>query len=196
DALSNRFLGSFIWAPYWIARPFHEITAEPSFSIKSASKVNLDKKEMIKLEFSVKPSDPHMTLRGGWMIFSPADGWAIRRYELSEEIYSLKTKSNRIREKAVYGDIQYDYQNGKLPLPKRVYQRSGSDISIFEPTVFEVGPVPEREFTLASVGLPELEQPAGPSRTSRLPFWLFGLAAAAFVVALVLKYTAARMRRA
>ncbi|MBX6314540.1 MAG: hypothetical protein IRY99_16755 [Isosphaeraceae bacterium] len=195
DALSSRLLDGFIWAPYWIGRPFREFTSDPSFSIKSASKIDLDGKEMVKVEFSIKPADPHVSLRGGWVIFSPADGWAIRRYELSEEIYSLKTKSKRIREDASYGDIQYDYQSGRLPLPKRVYKRHFNGVSVFEPTVFEVGPVSEREFTLASVGLPELEQPAGQSRTSRLPFWLFGLAAVALVVALVLKYTAARVRR-
>ena len=128
-------------------------------------------------------------MAGSW---SPEKKWVLREYELG---YSKAA----IRGQVEYGDIQDGF-----PVPKRVVvelmdRRSRAPVYVHDFTFEDLRLVdpPDREFTLAAFGLPELGQP-GPSRSrfaNRTVVLLLGAAVASLLVAIVLKYYAGTLRR-
>ena len=96
-----------------------------------------------------------------------------------------------------YGDIQDGF-----PLPKRVVNeaidtRSGKPIFRHEFTFEDLRLVdpPDREFTLAAFGLPELGKPRSSRHANRTVFWLLGAALASLVIAIVLKRYSSTFRQ-
>ncbi len=179
-------------------QPLSRIISSDGFSIERISEVPQDGENCLKLEVRLKegtwkiakgrPSPEY----DGWILVAPEKKWVLREYELGHGSVAL-------RGRVEYGDIQDGF-----PVPRRVVnqaidRRSREPQNIYAFTFEDLRfvDVPDREFTLAAFGLPELGQP-GPSRsryTNRTVFWLLGAALASLFVAIVLKYYSGTSRR-
>jgi len=182
-----------------MARSMNISMRHSRFSIQSISEVRQDGENCLKLEVRLKegiwkiangkrPSPEYV----GWILIAPEKKWVVRDYELAY------TDGGGLRGQVEYGDVQDGF-----PVPKRVVIKSfnrQNKLNFIHDFQFEdlrfVDP-PDREFTLAAFGLPELGEP-GRTRSryvNRAVFWLLGAAVAALLVSIVLKYYAGRLRR-
>ncbi|MBX9788905.1 MAG: hypothetical protein K2Y37_08300 [Pirellulales bacterium] len=118
----------------------------------------------------------------GWLSFYPDRCWALREYSFGAK----DPNKTRIRALLDYaGDqegvpllkrAEYWYESGPPP-------RKRSLVQTFEVTELVPGPVPEKEFTLAAFGLPEVEQAA----PSKLPYVIVFLGLLALVAGIMLR---------
>jgi hypothetical protein len=185
------WLYEYLDAPFSFSavyQPLSRIISSDRFSIQRVSEVRHDGENCLKLEVRLKegtwkiaqgkPSPEY----AGWILVAPEKKWVVREYELRQSIVAL-------RGRVEYGDIQDGF-----PLPKRVVTeamdtRSEKPIFRHEFTFEDLRLVapPDREFTLAAFGLPELGKPRSSRHANRTVFWLLGAALASLVVAIVLK---------
>ncbi|MDE2507177.1 MAG: hypothetical protein KGM43_08210 [Planctomycetota bacterium] len=121
-----------------------------------------------------------------WLVVSPDLGWAVREIGMGES----KNAST------MWMELSYEGLHGELPILRRSVMH---ELQVRRRTVLDIdqlhfGPIPEREFTLAAYGLPDLDKPAGTSSRWSLGFIWFGAALATLCVALGLKWYSNRLR--
>jgi hypothetical protein len=118
----------------------------------------------------------------GWLAFYPDRCWALREYSFGAK----DPNKTRIRARLDYaGDkdgvpllkrAEYWYESGPPP-------RKRSLVQTFEVTELVPGPVPEKEFSLAAFGLPDIEQAA----PSGLPYLVVFLGILTLVAGILLR---------
>ena len=125
--------------------------------------------------------DGQPTEQYGWLAFYPDRCWALHEYSFGAKDLNY----TRIRALLDYaGDeegvpllkrAEYWYESGPPP-------RKRSLVQMFEVTELVPGPVPEKEFSLAAFGLPDIEQAA----PSGMPYLIVFLGILALVAGILL----------
>jgi hypothetical protein len=193
------WLYEYLDAPFSFSavyQPLSRVISSDRFSIQRISEVRQDGENCLKLEirleegmWKIATGEPSPQY-DGWILVAPEKKWALREYELGPSTLAL-------RGHVEYGDIEDGF-----PVPKRVVieamdPRSREPYYIHEFTFEDLRLVdtPDREFTLAAFGLPELAQPGSSRHGSRIALWWLGAALASLVAAIVLKYYSVISRR-
>jgi hypothetical protein len=163
-------------------------------------------KRLLKIDYFLNPEKqmkktPNALQSGSWTV-SPEEHWILYAYELR-----FPTSAGGLA--VTSGHIEYDGQDGGVPIPKRVTSRRVGYVPgekpqesqgklVFEETFefakFNIGSVPESEFTPAAFGISEISKPGRKSYANQTAAWFIGLALVAFVAAIVFRYYARRSR--
>ena len=127
----------------------------------------------------------------GWLLVNPDRGWVLEKYHVVVEL------SKRRDTYDCTIDYRPDEKIGYAPNRMEVVFENPTggirSVSVTEFKSFVEGGVPEREFSLAAFGLPEVDPLGGRRYFSRSTYWLLGAAFAALVVAVSLKFLASRL---
>jgi len=178
--------------PYGImGTPLSELIAHNDLEFLEARRVERDGRELVMIV--VKYDHPELPKPEEFvtceLLVDPENAWVIRHYKTV--IHPMEVVS---------WDVSATYE-GELTDGVPALRAVAIDMATGTQRRFEldeierVASLPERQFTLSAYGLPEIDQPAGASR-GRATLWLFGLALAALVLAIVLKSQASRLQKA
>jgi hypothetical protein len=165
-----------------IDRIFEEWTVK----LQRSSYVNVNGSRLIEAEYlwsskpgKVGPLQPaKLTL-----LLSPDEGWALYAYE-------IKTSKSTLS-----GTVEYEKNTQKSITPKRVTEKTNTSENIFEIQKFILGASTPDEFTLAAVGLPNIDVPGKNRSRSNAGLWFFGLALLGFSAAFALAAWNSRRHR-
>jgi hypothetical protein len=171
--------------------PISRLMEDPSFTIRNATSTSNDGRELIKIEYEYKPTSKqgqNWILRSGWIEVSPADGWAIQRYESQLKPEMKGTVS-------AFVEYRRDSTTG-LNVPVRSQVDSPDGIHTVEFSDYRVGDsLGSGHFTLASFGIPELDMIAQSSNMNQPFYWFLGASILALVVAAVARYASSQLDR-
>ena len=89
-----------------------------------------------------------------WLILAPDEKWTLQEHEARSGNSSRSTRA------------EYGVDVDGFPTLKRVVMKNGRGTTTFEFTDFRFAPSPAKDFTPASAGVPDLEEPAAPRRNN------------------------------
>jgi hypothetical protein len=182
------FLYKYLNAPFsLVGWRLSSLLSEERFSVRAVSRVRDGDKQMLRVEFDRRPDAKGREGFHGWFVVSPDEAWVVRSFEYMDELKN----SGR-------GTVEYGAVQRGVPVPKRVVHDQRGRAANLEATYdFEeisLVDVPDRDFTLAAFGLPELAQSSRASARGPAP-WLFVLSFLAAAVAMVLKMASSRIQK-
>lgn len=173
DSIKNKLSARFeqyVVAPYRISdKTFNELLREPTFRINSVSSVSRGGEDLARVDFAYTPANPETSgMRGGWCLFAPDQLWGLRESE------------NETPWGKVACSVEYGEKHEGLPTLRRVtttiINKDGrSQINSCEFSKWDNRSVPDRDFTLAAFGLPEIDTDSRVSTTDRAQAWWIGL---------------------
>jgi len=187
EATLSATFEQYLRAPYSIMGvQLSEMMADPTFKITNVSEVEMYGKKAIKVKYDYW--NKRLVMGPGWFVVCPDMGWPVLAFEHE---FLAKNRDPRYR---MAGEIEYAEPRGPIPVPRRAsfLRRSGdyTDSNVYEFSEIIHGGTPDREFTGAQLGLPELDKPLGPRRRNYVSYWLLGLALAAMAAAVVARRAA------
>jgi len=179
----------FLYAPYTVGTlRMSDAIARPNFSIRRVEATGAKDRALLKIEFDLKNS------RGlsAWVVLAPGEKWAIQEYE-SKDIQDV-----------IHGRIEYGELMDGFPTPKRVLitrtkvgETHPAQSYAFDFDEIHFADVPDREFSFAAFGLPDLGRPRGMQHGMRTGLLLLGIAIVMIIVASMIKKQAShRFRKA
>ncbi len=144
---------------------------------------------MLKIDFEY-PSKRGGRYEGSLLV-SPEEKWTLYEYR--------QTRGAGLRK----GTISYEGSHSGFPIPKRVThsafklaQQKLEQVETFDFQDIRFSDLPEREFTLAAFGFPDVLKPATTLRASHTGYWLVGLALLSLSVAIAFKVASTRLQKA
>ncbi len=147
----EEFRQDYIYAPFVAITAIDEFLFEPGTKITNVSRENAGKEELVKISYTRGYSFNGVPqLMDCWLLVAPNDRWALRKQEACVK-GSCRTS-----------EVEYGDPVGGTPLPRRVTIKTQRTTRTFEFGELALGSPDERDFTLSSVGLPELSPPARP----------------------------------
>ena len=211
-------VSKFMDSPYTLIGPtVSNYLAKPGFTIEKVEPTILDHKNLLKIFFKYQQENAPKVEAGrkariswgldsGWLLVSPEEGWIIYQ---EENDWTRPGGSTLVHSLS----IAYDENRSGIPRPKRVqFERASrfpdgqKEMTLKDGTVVFSGDVTARDvfefdrfdfeeaadsaFTLPAFGLPDLGKQIA-ARGSITP-WIFAAAFLALVLAIALRYYAAR----
>ncbi len=184
---TNRFFRPFL---SFGARVIPDFIKMRAFDITGVSRVSVEGRDLMRVTFRYLPKDNVDQGFTGWWLLDPSRKWLLDQFE-------LKPVSKKIN--AVFrGSVQYAPSSEEYPLPESVSlttettaESKGVRSSMTQKEVMKFSRysrerVPDRDFTLDSLGLADADLPSGmPSNRATLWFAAVGLAALACSVLFV-----------
>lgn len=174
--------------------PLRDMIAEPSFQVVGATTAVENGEEVVKFEVShvafiprlynpaTKKTEPKHDLRRTRFTAVPGRGWAITRWE------PLFGDRPWPPQPFVYGTLE-SAKDGRTPaVPARMVYHTTRSHATTVYTTFEFANLPDSEFTLASVGLPEVADPGTGSKRPWAAYALLAASAALLVLSIVLRW--------
>ena len=169
----GQFKRDYLLAPFSIRVPIKELLWDSKTTvIGKVSTVAADGRELVKIEYTRShrfqgvPSELKC-----WMLLDPNQGWALVEHDASEVSGPRQTHTK----------IDYGHPRGGVPTPARITITTLPTEYTYEFDEFTFDPTPESEFTLTSVGLPEIAPPSN-SRLRHSWFWPLNLLAAGILL--------------
>jgi hypothetical protein len=140
-----------------LERPISEFMKDKQFQITGITEIpsrGSDGANDVRVDWKNPFQDDQGNVRnrGGWFLFSPARGWALKEYEF----WTKDPKQVRLRGEIEYGEVV----NG-VPIPKKatlLSVRNDAEAVLLESQElvrFRVGTSPSSEFQLANFGIPD-----------------------------------------
>lgn len=183
----DKKLAPYLCAPLYIDDvPATEVMASEGFMFTNATPIQRDNRQMIKLEFKVKPN-PSIYFDSGYIILSPDERWVL----LESECCLPNHKEQWFRRVVEYGD-----PIDGTPMPRRVTSSmfSGRDSRVIEFEGVQRAVTPENEFALTAYSLPEISRSARASHINSLFTWLIGLSVVFLLFSVILNRLENRRR--
>jgi hypothetical protein len=183
----NQFMDNFLSFPWSICN--HKLSLlvkSRGFKLIDIKDVRHDGRQFARIEFRDTPPDNGQgpLLRGGWVILSPEDHWAMQQYEVD-----LSTEK-------VSGEAGYVEDTGRFKPMKYVSIVTVRPSKEHSPITFEwrcdfddwkYRVVPESRFMLPAFGLPELETTTKPNGDSHREYYYIALGLLLFALAAYVK---------
>jgi hypothetical protein len=162
---------------------------KPELSVKSVKPVTRDGESLVRVDYTVRLSDPKLPLQRAWCLLRPDWDWSLREFETTYGSASPFSYS---------GVVSYEPGSGPAPKPKAIqlkYTLPGSvQVTDFPYDRFDFVESPAKDFSLAPYGLGEVESP--PSRPkNRLLLWFGGIALVALILSVWLRVVMMRRGR-
>jgi hypothetical protein len=188
DETIEAYLEQYLIGPYAVfGLPMSKIMADPSFAIRSVSEATNAGQKLVRIEYDYHPEN--ILLRSGWVLVRPDKGWALQEYE---------TRFGD-RGRTITGTVEYETEKGAF-VPQRVVQDAPPFLDTkpfrhtFEFQKIDFRGLPEKEFTLSAFGLPEMGETGTKDYRSHTTAWIFGGAAVALLVAVIMRKMAVKYR--
>jgi len=155
ERLRKRFFEPAISLP-----GFHlpRLLGSPESSIDRVTRESRDGKTLVRVNYTIRPTDKNRPIQRGWALLQPDAGWSLQEFE-------AKTDGNA---PVTYrGSVTYKPGVGQVPTPVLcksdiLYATGGTQSSVFSYEFFERATTPQSEFTLDAYGLGDADAP--PSR--------------------------------
>jgi hypothetical protein len=190
-------IAMFIYLHNYLNAPFSllgwkvgSLLSEERFSVRSVSRVRDGDKQMLKVEFDRKPDSKGREGFHGSFIVSPDEAWVVRSFEYMDQY-----------KHSGHGTVEYGAVQHGVPVPKRVVHNTQSGREggpslrgTYDFEEFTLEEAPDRDFTLAAFGIPDIGR--SNERVGRSPvFWLLVLSFSAMAIAIALKTASSRFQR-
>ena len=171
------FLNAFLMAPCGVLKQtMSETLASPTFQFRSAEPVTERGANLFKIDIT----DPAGFFRSGTIWACPDEGWAIHKADCLA--YSGQQR--------VISNVEYAAPQNGLPVPRLVSYFQPIDKPglkdnhlRYEIDHLTFGPTPDREFTLAAYGLPDVNTPLKNLNRDTSPAWFIGGGLAVLAIA-------------
>ncbi len=149
--------------PFNIGYPIAELLGQPGFKFDRVTEIERDGRKLLALSFTKQVA---VVGPGGKpkcrLVISPDEGWVLREYE-----WKIPSQTRTMR-------VDYFPSTGGIPGIKNITRSDGYTLEAVEFEDFQFGPTPASEFTLKSVGLPDIEAQAPPREADKTSLWLIG----------------------
>ena len=174
---------NLVAVPFNIGFPISELFTLPGFKFDRVAELQRDGRKLLELVCTL-PAQQKLpgVFRECRLVVSPEEGWILREYESKMPKYSSTMR------------IDYFTATGGPPGIKRILRIDTSSsiantpMESIEFEEFQFGPTPASEFTLKSVGLPEIDAESPPRESDKTSWWLIGSGVVAAASAAIVRF--------
>jgi hypothetical protein len=195
-------LKTYLRAPYATDISLLSIVSSPHFSIRAASRVSRDGRDLVRIAFDC-PTDPPANPRKGFVDFGGLEGSILVSPSEKWVLYEYDCRSKKGMPMSFKGTVGYEGVLDGFPIPRRVTREKWmkhpkgefTESQVYEFLDFRFGSPSDEEFTLAAFSIPDVARPSTRStRSVGLGYWFFALAVVSLAGAVLFKIASSGFR--